>query len=377
MKMKHWVLLMVVLGSCTDKYVATIKGQASGFLVVEGFINISGTTNIQMSRSTGLDSPLFIPEFGAQLTILSDNGISVPLTETGNGNYSAGGLNLDPTAQYRLQIQTGNGKEYLSDLSKVNITSPIDSVGWTANSNGVSIYVSTHNDQVQPGYYQWTFNETWQYNSEYFSELEYQGGALILRPTSDLIYTCWRSDSSTNIAIANTEKLSANVIYQFPLTQVPFNNTNKMIDEYSILVKQTSLSQDWYEWIQKIQRNTEQLGSIFDAQPSETGGNIHCTTNPTEPVIGFIGTTTETEKRIFIRRSQLPSVTIFTGYESCLIDTTGLSSDALMLRFGTGYYIPAGIIYAMGMPIGVSSSVPECVDCRVHGGTLTKPDFWQ
>lgn len=375
MKMKYCVLLIFVLGACTDKYVANIKGQAAGFLVVEGYINVTGTTTIRMSRSTGLDSPLYIPELGAQLAIQSDNGGNIPLTETGNGFYSIGGLNLDPTQQYKLQILTA-GKEYMSDLSKVNITPPIDSVNWTANKEGVSIFVSTHNDQVQPGYYQWTFNETWQYNSEYFSGLEYQNAALVDRPTSDLIYTCWRSDSSTNIAIANTEKLSANVIYQFPLTQVSFSTTDKMVDQYSILVKQTCLSQDWYEWVQKIQRNTEQLGSIFDAQPSETGGNIHCTSDPTEMVIGFIGTTTETEKRIFIRRSQLPSVTMYTGYESCTIDTTGLSSDALVIRFSTGYYIPAGFAYANGMAIGVSSSVPDCVDCRAKGGTLTKPDFW-
>jgi hypothetical protein len=376
MKMKYWVLLLLVFGACTDKYVANIKGQPSGFLVVQGYINVTGTTTIQMSRSTGLDSPLYIPELGAQLAIQSDNGGNVPLTETGNGFYSVSGLNLDPTQQYRLQIQTTNGKQYLSDLSKVNITPPIDSVNWTATTDGVSIFVSTHNDQVQPGYYQWTFNETWQYNSEYFSGLEYQSAALVIRPTSDLIYTCWRSDSSTNIAIANTEKLSANVIYQYPLTQVSFSTTDKMVDQYSILVKQTSLSQDWYEWVQKIQRNTEQLGYIFDAQPSETGGNIHSTSDPTEMVIGFIGTTTETEKRIFIKRSQLPSVTMYTGYETCLIDTTGLGSSDLIDRFSSGFYIPVGIIYAMGAPVGVSSSIPDCVDCREKGGTLTKPDFW-
>jgi Domain of unknown function (DUF4249) len=376
MKMKYCVLLILVLGACTKPYVANIKGQTVGFLVVEGYINVSGTTTIHMSRSTGLDSPQYIPELGAQLAIQSESGGGIPLTEAGNGIYSVDGLNLDPTQQFRLQILTA-GKEYLSDLSKVNITPPIDSVNWTANTDGVSIFVSTHNDQVQPGYYQWTFNETWQYNSEYFSGLEYQSGALVIRPTSDLIYTCWRSDSSTNIAIANTEKLSANVIYQYPLTQVSFSTTDKMVDEYSILVKQTCLSQDWYEWVQKIQRNTEQLGSIFDAQPSETGGNIHCTSDPTEMVIGFIGTTAETEKRIFIRRSQLPSVTMFTGYETCLIDTTGLSNSDLMQQFNTGYYIPVGIIYAMGAAVGVSSSNPDCVDCRLKGGTLTKPDFWQ
>ncbi len=69
----------------------------------------------------------------------------------------------------------------------------------------------------------------------------------------------------------------------------------------------------------KVQRNTEQLGSIFDALPSETGGNIHNTADPTEMVIGFIGTSTETEKRIFINRTQLPPTVVYSGYETCTL----------------------------------------------------------
>ncbi len=377
--MKHWVLMLFVQGACTDKYVANIKGQATGFLVVEGYINITGTTNIQMSRSTGLDSPVFIPETGAQVEIQSTNGTSIPLSELTSGNYSDTGLNLDPTQQYRLHIKTTNGKDYLSDLSTVNISPPIDSLSWTAASDGVTIYVTTHNPLVQPGYYQWSFEETWKYTSQYQSVLEYTGSLppLIIRPDSDMIYTCWRSDVSTTINIASTEKLSSNVIYEYPLTLVPYDNTNKLIDEYSILVKQTVLSQDWYEWVQKVQRNTEQLGSIFDALPSETGGNIHNTADPTELVIGFIGTSTETEKRIFISRPQIPPTTVYSGYESCKLDTTGLSVQELQAQFAQGIYIPTAYNYFMGFAVSVSSSTPVCVDCRLKGGTLVQPAFWQ
>jgi hypothetical protein len=134
---------------------------------------------------------------------------------------------------------------------------------------------------------------------------------------------------STTISIANTEKLTANVIYQFPLTQIPYNTSDKLIDRYSILVKQYALTRDWYEWNQKIKKNTEQLGSIFDAQPSETGGNIHCVTDPLETVVGFVGCTTETEKRIFIDRTEIPRGIISTGYEFCVPDTVAPNPSTL------------------------------------------------
>ncbi len=376
--MKHWVLMFFMLGACTDKYVANIKGQATGFLVVEGFINITGTTNIQMSRSTGLDSPIVIPETGAQVEIQSTSGASIPLSEMTTGNYSDTGLSLDPTQLYRLHIKTSNGKDYLSDLSSVYVSPPIDSLSWSAASDGVTIYVTTHNPSVQPGYYQWSYEETWKYTSRYQSQWEYVGGgAYILRPESDMFFTCWRSDISTTINIASTEKLTSNVIYQYPVTLVPYDNTDRLIDEYSILVKQTVLSQDWYEWVQKVQRNTEQLGSIFDALPTETGGNIHNTADPTEMVIGFIGTTTETEKRIFINREQIqPPTIVYSGYESCELDSTTVD-PTLQDQFALGNDIPVYDISFMGNIIGYAGSVSICVDCRLKGGTLVKPDFWQ
>jgi hypothetical protein len=382
MKLKYWCILILFSGGCKEKYVVQVNAPAAGFLVVEGFINVNGTTDIMMTRSSGLDTPLLMPEPGAQVDIQSQNALSYPLYETGGGHYAQTGLLLDPSQQYRLHIKTANGKEYMSDYTAVKITPPIDSLNWTGSSNSVTgnlvnIYVSTHDDQSQPGYYQWQFVETWKYTSKYSSNIEYQNGSIIVRPDSDMFYTCWRSDLSTNISIANTEKLSSNVIYQYLLTQVPYNSTDKLINRYSILVRQYALTKEWYEWNQKVKRNTEQLGSIFDAQPSETGGNIHCVTDPTESVIGFIGCTTETEKRIFIDRNDIPPGVIFSGYESCLSDTIGLSQKEIDDQFKDGFYIPVHFVYIMGILTGIQSSEPDCVDCRLKGGTTVQPPFWQ
>jgi hypothetical protein len=385
MRWKYYFLCLILIAGCKDKYMPKLNSSATGLLVVEGFINLNGTTNITMSRSSGIDSPVYIPEPGGHLEIQSEMGASYPLVENPGGQYESDGLNLDPGQQYRLYIKTAGGKEYLSDLSKAVITPPIDSLNWTVNNTGVSIYVTTHDDQVQPGYYQWQFEETWKYTAKYYSILEYQNGAIIDRPDSDNFFTCWRSDLATTIDISNTEKLTANVIYQYPVTQVLFSNSDKMVNRYSILVKQTEISKDFYEWNEKIKKNTEQLGSIFDAQPSETGGNIHCITDPNETVVGFIGTTTVTEKRIFIDRFDLPlNVQVFTGNESCFMDTTKTRPgeyyvpDAEQLEF----YFKDGILepidwYYDPFKAGLFYSEAGCVDCRLKGGTTVKPAFWQ
>ena len=379
MKWRLWIFVLMVLGACKDKYVVNVPVPPSGFLVVEGFININGVTDIMMSRASSLDSPKLIPEPGAQLEVQSLNGDIYPLSEQAGGHYTIDSLSGIPDQQYRLHIRTSNGKEYLSDLTDVKITPPIDSLNWIANPDEVSIYVSTHDNNSQSGYYQWQFEETWKYTAKYNSDIEYRDGNMIDRPDSDRYFTCWRTGFSTTIAIANTEKLNSNVIYQFPLTQVSYFTSDKLIDRYSILVKQVALTKDWYEFNLKMRKNTEQLGTIFDAQPSETNGNIHCLTNPSESVIGFIGTTTQTVKRIFIDRLQIPLQTmVFSGYEACQEYTVGLDPKDLYDKFNNpAFYTPTRRYYYGGFLVGYYYAGPECVDCRLKGGTTTMPPFWQ
>ncbi len=377
MKLIHRFIIIILIAGCKDKFVVQTNTPASGFLVVEGFVNLSGSTSIRLTRSSGLDSPLVIPEPGAQVEVQSDIGVSFPLTELPGGYYSDSAMFLDPSQQYRLHIRTTNGKEYLSDFSATKITPPIDTVTWTGNSTAVTVYVSTHDLQSQPGYYQWMFDETWKYTSAFSSTIDYKNDQIVVRPDSDMFYYCWRSDVSTTINIANTEKLSENVIHQYPLTQIPYATTNKLIIRYSILVRQYALTKEWYEWNQKIRKNTEELGSIFDAQPSETGGNIHCITDPTETVVGYVGCTTETQKRIFIDRYDIPPAIIFSGYEFCEKDTIGLDPEVIHDHFSGGFHIPTQPVYILGLLKGYESSSPDCVDCRLKGGTTVMPSFWQ
>ncbi|MDO3626770.1 DUF4249 family protein [Mucilaginibacter sp. BT774] len=75
--------------------------------------------------------------------------------------------------------------------------------------------------------------------------------------------------------------------YQNPILSIA-SSAEKLSVEYSILVKQYALSADAYKFYANLKKNTEQLGSIFDAQPSAIRGNIHFVTTPAEPVIGYL-----------------------------------------------------------------------------------------
>jgi Domain of unknown function (DUF4249) len=382
MKLKTWFLLLMIMGACKDKYMPNIKYPSNGFLVVEGFINPGkDSTIINLSRTSGLDSMQIIPETGAEIEVQSELGASYPLSEQQGGRYAVDRLPVDPAQKYRLHIKTGNGKEYLSDLSEVRFSPPIDSVTWEAGPDQVSIYVSTHDDQGRSQYYQWDYTETWVYNAVYVSNLIYYSHEFGPRPDAGEYYTCFMSGYSKNILLTSSVKLNKDVINRFPVTNISYTASNRLLTRYSTEVRQTVLSKEAYEWKQNLQKNTEELGSIFDPQPSETGGNIHCISDAGEPVVGFIWCSSQTVKRIFISKTELPPVSISTGYEGCKLDTvrnTQSKEDSTNKsnHFRSGTELPLNYLFDTQGISYVTGTATSCVDCRLHGGTIETPDFW-
>ena len=193
------------------------------------------------------------------------------------------------------------------------------------------------------------------------------------RDTSNNIFTCWRSDQSTNLLLGSSAKLSQDLIYEQPLILIPLGS-QKLAIEYSIDVKQYALDANSYNFWQILQQNTEQLGSLFDAQPSELTGNVHNIASPNEPVLGYVSVSTIQEQRIFI--SEPPSW-IYPPLQGCSEIEVANDPDTFAFYFRSTYIpVSADIDQATGSIIGYFSAYSSCVDCIEQGGTTLKPPFW-
>jgi uncharacterized protein DUF4249 len=354
------------------------------YLVVEGVISMNDSTIIRLSRTKKVDTlKTIIAEHGAQVSIESNANTSYPLTEMSAGIYTAPPLNLDASRQYRLSIKTSDGKSYASEYVVVKNSPVIDSVGFVAQGQGVQVYVNTHDAANATKYYRWEYQETWQFHTMYVSTYRNDWHA---RPAADQKYNCFGNDTSANIVLATTTKLTNDVVFQSPLALIPANS-EKIETKYSILVKQYALTSDAYNFWQNLQKNTENIGSIFDVLPSEVQGNLHCLSNPGEMVIGYLSAGNVTSKRIFISKSQLPS-----GYSPrypvlCELDTLYYApSDGSQIKANALYKITMKDdsivqgIYAvpdvLGFPYAYTYSSAFCVDCTIRG-TRTTPAFWK
>lgn len=367
---------LVICASCKEAYNPPLNTPSTGYLVVEGFINSNGNTStVTLTRTTKLvDSISIVYEHNAQVTIESDNNESFPLTEGFDGVYSSASLQLNPLSKYRVKIHTQNGKEYVSDFVSVKHTPVIDSISWQRENGGVNIYVNTHDDQNNTKYYRWTYSETWEFHSPYLSFLVYQIYPIlevVERPQAsrDSLYYCWKTQNSSHIILGTSEKLNEDRIY-LPIRYIE-PDAEELSVMYYIKLTQYALSHDAYLFYQKLKKNTEQLGSIFDAQPSELSSNLHCTTDKQEPVIGFVEVSEIQTKDIFISNQE---VTPWGAPPAC--SKIVIYNDPDSIKTYKDTYMPLDAVLKRGLQIvKFDAAPPLCVDCTLRG-TNKKPSFW-
>ena len=284
---------------CAKPYNPSVVAGNNNYLVVEGNINTgTDSTTILLSRTTNISSGITsLPELNATVAIQDNQNGAYNLTAKGNGVYTSALLTLDPTKMYRLSINTSDGKTFLSAFVPAKVAPPIDSIGFKIQSNGIQVYVNTHDPNNATHYYRWDYTETWEFHSKYESDYIANDTAVVPRQLpQQQVYQCWTNDISTNIELGSSAKLAQDVIYQSPLYTVP-SISEKLEERYSVLLKQYAMTADGYNYYNLLKQNTEELGSIFDAQPSTLTGNIHCTTDVTLPVIGYVTAGTRSTKK--------------------------------------------------------------------------------
>lgn len=367
-----------LLGGCVDPYPTDLPAAAQSYLVVDGFINSKGSTVIKLSRSLGLASASPIPaETKATVYVLDNVGTRYTLTENPAGTYSLPAQTLDPSRQYQVRITTAKGRNYASDMVAVKTTPPIDKLSWQPADAGVEINVSTHDPSGASRYYRWDYAETWQFNSAFRSDYEYVASSKSVQPRTNNIFTCWRTELSPFIKQSSTVQLSQDVVADYPLIKLPY--TEKLRIKYSVLVLQYAQTPEEYAYWETLSKNTQNLGTLNDPLPTQLTGNVHCLTDASEPVLGYVGAHSVTQARLFIDYNDLPKPLpriANNPYETCVVDTVVLRNGLELFRLNLE--VPFDIYFSPppnSKVVGYFASTTQCVDCRVRG-TNVKPSFW-
>ncbi len=372
--------MVFLVSHCIEPYKPKVIQTDYGYLVVEGML-IQGDqpTVIRLSRTQSIDQKQeTTKEAGAFVRVEDESGNSFELTNDGDGTYSVPNLSLDRSKNYRLRVFTPNEREYASEFVSIQQSPDIDEVTWTEDDKGLQFFVSTHDPANLTNYYLWTFDETWEYSSLFYSIYKLENGQIVTRQLSNELYYCWRSEASHNIFLTNTFALRESVVKNFKLHFLP-EESRKLIYGYSLLVKQHALTKEAYEYWETLKKNNESLGSIFDRTPSQDFGNLRCVSHPDEPVLGYFSATTIGTKRIFVDRQDVSGPHFRyeedPSFDDCIEKILPLSQlNAQGLK---GYLLIDRKYDLISQElVGYSVATTKCVDCREHGGSNLKPDFW-
>jgi hypothetical protein len=379
-----FIIMMLMFVNCKQEYTPELKEKNIKLLVVEGYLNSGpGSTTIRLSRTTNLtDTAAIRTERGAQVMVEGENGDRFTLIEGAPGAYSIAQLNLINNVKYRLRNKTRDGKDYISDYISIKYTPVIDSISWKREPSGLRLYVHSHDQQNSTRYYQWDYDETWEFHSSFVSSLKYIRNSLTGIITSvdyrypnhyfdTTIYKCWKTVNSTSIVIGSSEKLTSDIIY-LPFNFIP-GGSEQLGILYSVNLKQYAVSHEKYLFLEKMKKNTEQVGSLFDAQPTQLSGNIHCLTDPDEIVIGFVEISQLQTRRKFIYSNEVPDWNYRSG---CFqIEIRNHPDSLIKYAEGTSPTQPEEV-----SPFGAIitfNATPDirCIDCTI-GRSNQKPLFW-
>jgi len=372
MKKAGWIVILLV--GCIEPYMPPEIKPADAILVIDGHIDVNSKSIINLSRSQNLYENGAVEKVtGAKVMLENENGLIYPLTEESNGIYSLPALLIEPV-KHRLVVRTSDQKEYASEFVEIKNSPLIDSVSWDLSSeSGVEISVSTHDTAGGTGYYRWKYEETWIYSATYWSSFVYNDDTKAIDFRTDNIFSCWQSQSSSDIFLTSSSRLSENVISKFPLVSIGQRDP-RLRFVYSINVKQLAITEEAYSYWKELKKTTEELGTVFSPMPSQITGNYSCISNPEEIVLGYFSIGKSSEKRIFIDSKQLPQPDTYDiPFLSCSLSRLELADVS---TFNSNAYTIIDAISQGTTIIAYYYSTIPCSDCRTAGGTNVKPDFW-
>ena len=385
-------IFALTLITCIDPYVLKLNKYES-LLVVDGLITDESVPyTIKLSKTYQDKDVLPVMVTNAEVNVKDKNGNTSAFMEVAQGIYRSDPDHFIGKAgeTYTLHIKTNDGLEYESTPCLMTPVPEIDSINFTPdkeffdNGNteetGIRIFVNTGNETGSCKYFRWKFEEVWKFKTLYPAAYEYHGGSQVSSvPVENQV--CWKYRQSKEIIIHSTESQQTNRVNRQPLKFIAPARSDRLLQQYSILVKQYSLSEAEFEFWNNFKQVSESGGDIFEKQPFFIAGNIRCLNKGNEKILGYFQVSAVKQKRRYITKNDLRGIDLpYYRYPCNIVEvefrsTPSLSNDQIYsLYTGMGYVFAYPMYHGLAL-IGMAFSTRECSDCSLTGDSR-KPDFW-
>lgn len=373
-------LIIALNNACVEPYDFEEEIEFTPELVVDAFIsNLSDNQEITLSMSTSATGSTFDPIDNYAVTIYDNAGNEYPFTaQYGNSGKYTG---IIPTtafvegSQFQLSIQTDEGKEYYSDMVAYTPCPNVGNIYFEQQqlatteageyTYGVQFYTDFDGSNFDGNYYLFKLEETWEYHSTWPIAKYYDEDNVYHDTLPDYTYyTCYSQADISDIFLLSTNGLSENKYKGFELNFTS-DETQRLMNKYSLLVKQYAISYAEYQFWYNIMKNNQESGGLFDNQPSTVPGNICNINDDSETVLGFFGVRGCKTKRVLLN-----GITTF-PYDDVHFCTALYPSNGYPTY--RPLYLADGVDESGNTYLGYATD--ECFICTLKGGTTTMPAY--
>jgi hypothetical protein len=370
--------ILVFLTSCREEFFPEIETQATGILVVEGYLDSEGiSSDLKLSYTAPItynDVPAVVR--GASLQLISNSGDQYSFIEKGEGVYTFQ-QDLDESQAYYLKIQLINGEEFYSDPIQPIITPPILDAGFVRDEEGVEIFVNAKGDENADDFL-WTFEETWiirpRIRSTYIFDKDLN--AVRTRTEEERNDLCYRTLESPDILLETSSRFENQVVFRQTISEIPTND-QRLGEKYSVLISQKALDSKAVEFWEILKKNSLDLGSFFSPLPSIISGNIHSIDGASRAV-GYVSIGVVRQERIFIENNEVqPWYFSDPEFDDCFISDEALyiGTSAFYSTFNGSGVAPVRELIEGTSIVAYYYAPTRCVDCTLYGDK-EKPEFW-
>lgn len=357
-----WLLFLLVSG-CIEPYNFKVETETRS-LVVEAFITDKSFVDTRGYPSDGryfkarvtysgdVTNERPTPVQGVVVFVEDDQGASWQYIETEPGTYVLADdvFHALPERKYRLTVQTG-AEVYQSSWEQLPAarTPVMGDIGFTETEKDVfeveanetvirtkkgiepHVHVSP-NTSGESLYYRWEYEPMWIY-------------AAPLAPRSSGL--CWVTGFPWYL---NEYELQVDNVggYDKPLFFIETVRNEKLFEQFSLLVKQYVMDDDYYFFWKEMKDRATGVG-INEVPPFNLKSN-YTSSNPDKKVFGYFGVAQEQARRWYFSTKDLSYKVENTLKADCLVD------------------------YGPGGP------APECRYCESYGDgdpTTVRPTWWQ
>ena len=403
-------LLLVIVASCIDPYTPNLKNYNS-LLVVDGLItNENSSYKIKLSRTFSQANSIPENVTDANVYITDGDGIKTDLQNSNSGYYNTDSTSFSGVIgqKYTLHILTSDGKEYISDECTLLPVSGIDKIYYERGDEisgtlgksfaGLKILLNSTDATGMNQYFRWTFDEVWKFilpGAQQYTYAYVNPSASFFASVPFLNNVCWKMSQSGEIIINSVLPGGVNYINGQEIQFINPLESDRLTQEYSILVKQYSISNNEYEFWNNLKKAGEAGGDIFALQPYTVISNIHNVNNNNERILGYFEVSAVEQKRIFITSHDLDPLYMPHYQTDCILirkspsDYPGANPPTwdgiYQMYMATGNYIfvkpelkddssPNATVSNSDL-LKLDFSVKVCALCNLTGFS-TKPDFW-